>query len=86
MEPTLHMQQGLNLLNRVLQFYPYMREGDRSVVTLTQQDWLVLMDFAQNPEANEMRPEAVSDMAVDMRTGVINVTVPDCVVEVKMGG
>jgi hypothetical protein len=80
------MQQGQNLLNRVLQFYPFVREGERAVVTLTQQDWLVLMDFAQNPEAVEMRPSNVSDIKVDMGTGTINVVVPDCVVEVKMGG
>lgn len=80
------MQQGLNLLNRVLQFYPHMREGDRAVVMLTQQDWLVLMDLVQNPDAAEHRPKPVGDMTVDMKTGTINVTVPDCVIEVKMGG
>jgi hypothetical protein len=85
MEPTLHMQQGLSLLNRVLQFYPYMREGERSEVMLTEQDWLVLMDFAQNPDAAELRPPTVTDMNVDLRTRTIKLTVPDCVVEVKMG-
>jgi hypothetical protein len=85
MEASLHMQQGLNLLNRVLQFYPHMREGDRAVITLTQQDWLVLMDFVQNPEAAQMRPETVKAMAVDMGTGTISIQVPDCVVDVKMG-
>jgi hypothetical protein len=85
MEPTLHMQQGQNLLNRVLQFYPHVREGDRAVVTLTQQDWLVLMDFVQNPETAELRPENVGDMTVDMGSGTINVQMPDCIVEVKMG-
>lgn len=85
MEPTLHMQQGQALLNRVLQFYPHVREADRAIVTLTQQDWLVLMDFAQNPEATELRPPVVEEMKVDMGTGTINVHVPDCTVEVKMG-
>ena len=79
------MQQGQNLLNRVLQFYPHVREGDRAVVTLTQQDWLVLMDFAQNPDATQFRPANVSDMAVDMGSGTIKVAVTDCTVEVKMG-
>ena len=85
MEPTLHMQQGQGLLNRVLQFYPHMREGDRAVVTLTQQDWLVLMDFAQNPDAKQLTPDTVTDMKVDMGTGTITLQVPDCAVEVKMG-
>ncbi|MBC8144444.1 MAG: hypothetical protein H7X80_02595 [bacterium] len=85
MEPTLHMQQGQGLLNRVLQFYPHVRDGENAVVTLTQQDWLVLMDFAQNPEAAELRPANVKEMTVDMGTGTINVKVVDCVVAVKMG-
>jgi hypothetical protein len=79
------MKQGQTLLNRVLQFYPHVREGDHAVVTLTQQDWLVLMDFAQNPEATELRPENVKGMNVDMSTGTISIPVTDCVVEVKMG-
>ena len=79
------MQQGQGLLNRVLQFYPHVREGDTAVVTLTQQDWLVLMDFAQNPDAAEMRPASVSDMKVDMGSGTISLRVGDCDVAVKMG-
>ena len=79
------MQQGQALLNRVLQFYPHMREGDKSVVTLTQQDWLVLMDFAQNPDANALKPANVKDMNVNMGTGTITMQVDDCNVEIKMG-
>lgn len=85
MEPNLHMQQGQELLKRVLQFYPHVREGDTAVVTLTQQDWLVLMDFVQNPETVELRPASVADMTVDMSTGTISVKVPECTVAVKMG-
>lgn len=85
MEPTLHMKQGLNLLNRVLQFYPIMQQGDRSVVQLTEQDWLVLMDFTDNLDAQEHRPEQVQEMSVDRGRRTITIQVPNCLVEVKMG-
>ncbi len=85
MEPTLHMKQGANLLDRVLQFYPMMREGDSAVVVLTEQDWMVLMDFAENPEAKELIPARVSSMTVDRPTRTIRLVTDDCAVDVKMG-
>ena len=85
MEPTLHMKQGLNLLERVMQFYPLMQEGDSSEVTLTEQDWLVLMDFTENPETKEILPAKVKEMTVDRGTRTINIATDDCKVAVKMG-
>lgn len=85
MEPTLHMKQGLNLLERVLQFYPLMQEGSTSVVTLTEQDWMVLMDFTENPEAVEIRPATVTEMRVDRASRTIHVVTGDCDVSVTMG-
>ncbi len=85
MEPTLHMQQGLNLLNRVLQFYPMMQEGTQSAVVLTEQDWLVLMDFADNPETAGILPEKVTSLAVDRQSRTITMVTPDCTVAVTMG-
>jgi hypothetical protein len=85
MEPTLHMQQGLNLLERVLKFYPLMKEGEKSEVMLTEQDWLVLMDFTENPETKEIIPPQVKEMTVDRRARTIHVKTEDCDVEVKMG-
>lgn len=85
MEPTLHMQQGLNLLNRVLQFYPIMQEGVTSSVVLTEQDWLVLMDFAENPETPAILPEKVTSLSVDRPSKTISLSTPDCTVAVTMG-
>ncbi len=79
------MQQGLNLLERVLKFYPMMREGDTSTVMLTEQDWLVLMDFTDNPQTLEIRPENVKEMTVDRSSRTIHLKTSDCDVEVKMG-
>ena len=79
------MQQGLNLLERVLQFYPMMREGATSTVVLTEQDWMVLMDFTENPQTAEIRPAKVTDMTVDRAARTINIKTDDCDVAVKMG-
>ena len=79
------MQQGLNLLDRVLKFYPLMQEGDTSQVTLTEQDWLVLMDFTENPETKGLLPPKVKERAVDRASRTINIETDDCKVEVKMG-
>lgn len=79
------MKQGLNLLERVMQFYPLMQEGETSEVTLTEQDWLVLMDFTENPETKEILPAKVKEMTVDRSSRTINVVTDDCKVAVKMG-
>lgn len=85
MEPSLHLKQGLTLLEKVLKFYPMMQEGDRAEVALTQQDWLVLMDFVENPASKELIPEQVKEMLVDREKRVICVKTDDCLVEVEMG-
>lgn len=85
MEPTLHQKQGLSLLERVLKFYPIMQEGSSAVVQLTEQDWLVLMDFTDNPQAGELFPEQVRAMTVDRSRRTINVKTDDCDIEVRMG-
>jgi hypothetical protein len=79
------MKQGLNLLERVMQFYPLMQEGDVSEITLTEQDWLVLMDFTENPETKELLPAKIKEMVVDRASRTINIATDDCKVEVKMG-
>ncbi|HVZ38866.1 MAG TPA: hypothetical protein VHI13_06290 [Candidatus Kapabacteria bacterium] len=84
MEPTLHMKQGLNLLDRILQFYPLMQEGDTATVELTEQDWMVLYDFTENPDGVEVRPAAIREMTVDRPTRTIILTTNDCTVSVKM--
>lgn len=54
MDVTLHVKQGVSLLERVLSFYPIMQDGNESIVVLSEQDWLVLMDFIENPETTEL--------------------------------
>lgn len=85
MEANLHMQQGLTLLERIMKFYPVMKEGDRSTVTLSDQDWIVLMDLIDNPEAAAVRPAGITEMTVDRSTRKITINTADCVVTVVMG-
>lgn len=85
MEPSLHLKQGQTLLNRVLQFYPIMQEGSTSTVSLTDQDWMVLMDFVENPDSTELRPERVESMEVDRTSRTISIKTDDCDVKVVMG-
>ncbi|MCE2502730.1 MAG: hypothetical protein J4G05_01535 [Chlorobi bacterium] len=85
MEPTLHLKQGLTLLEKVLKFYPIMQEGDKAEVELTQQDWLVLMDFIENPDSKELIPDKVKNMRVAIDDRLIHIATDDCSVEVEMG-
>ncbi len=85
MEANLHLQQGLVLLNRVLNFYPIMKEGGGATVTLSDQDWIVLMDFIESPDSVPLRPERVLEMSVDRNAREIAITTDDCAVKVVMG-
>lgn len=85
MEPNLHLQQGLILLKRVLEFYPVMREGNVSTVTLSDQDWIVLMDFIGHPDSAPVIPDAVREISFDRETREIAIKTSDCVVKVVMG-
>ncbi len=85
MDTSMHLNQGRTLLDKVLRFYPLMKEGDTADVVLTDQDWMVLMDFSEHPGSKEMLPESVSEVTVDRTTRIIHVKTNDCDVRVKMG-
>ncbi len=85
MDISLHLKQGLTLLEKVLKFYPMLKEGNTAEVALTEQDWLVLMDFIENPQSKEMIPPTVQEMSVDRGKRTIAVTTADCNVAVTMG-
>ncbi len=85
MEPTLHLKQGLTLLEKVLKFYPLLREGDEAEVALTQQDWLVLFDFVHHPESKGMLPENVASLSGDLDNRAILIDTDGCRVSVTIG-
>jgi hypothetical protein len=71
MDPTLHQKQGVNHLNKVLGYAPFVAEGDAATVHLTQEDWYVVADtlFRMNTP-KEMLPGAIDryELANENRT------------------
>ena len=62
MDPSLHQKQGVNHLNRVLQYAPMVADGDEATVHLTTEDWFVVADtlFEMNTP-KDMLPDAIQD-------------------------
>lgn len=44
MDFNLHQQKGLEHLNKVLNYAPFVEEDGKATVGLTQEDWQVLAD------------------------------------------
>lgn len=60
MDPNLHQKQGINHMNRVLGYAPFVAEEGTSVVHLTPEDWHVVADtLFQMDTPKEMLPEAI---------------------------
>jgi hypothetical protein len=84
MDPTLHQKQGINHLQRVLDYAPFVAEDGRATVHLTQEDWHVVADtlFRMNTP-KELLPGAVQNYRLtDKHT--IELTTPDYVIEVDI--
>ena len=60
MDPNLHQKQGINHLNKVLAYAPFVADGSQATVHLTPEDWHVVADtlFAMNTP-KELLPEAI---------------------------
>ena len=60
MDPNLHQKQGINHLNKVLAYAPFVAEGNQATVHLTPEDWHVVADtlFAMETP-KEMLPSAI---------------------------
>ncbi len=85
MDPTLHQKQGINHLNRVLQYAPMVAEGGEAVVHLTTEDWYVVADtLFQMNTPKEMLPDAIREyrLADDKRT--IELVTSDYLIKVDM--
>lgn len=44
MDPNLHQKQGINHMNRVLQYASMVEEDGKAQVHLTSEDWFVVAD------------------------------------------
>lgn len=65
-DPNLHQIQGINHLDKVLNYAPIVDEGGRATVHLTAEDWHVVADtlFHMDTPA-EMLPDAI--MAFELK-------------------
>ena len=60
MDPTLHQKQGINHMNRVLDYAPFVAEDGRATVHLTPEDWHVVADtLFRMHTPKELLPEAI---------------------------
>ncbi len=60
MDPNLHQKQGINHMEKVLGYAPFVAEGRSATVHLTAEDWHVVADtlFAMDTP-REMLPDAI---------------------------
>lgn len=84
MDPNLHQKQGINHLNRVLNYYPFVAEGGKATVHLTFEDWNVVADtlFRMNTP-KEMLPEEIREYKLANENLMVLETA-DCVIDVEM--
>lgn len=84
MDPNLHQKQGVNHLNRVLNYYPFVAADGRATVHLTPEDWQVVADtlFAMNTP-RDMLPDAIRDYRLVEGAASIELETEDCVIAVE---
>ena len=62
MDLNLHQKQGLNHLQKVINYAPFVAEDGRATVHLTAEDWHVLVDtLFQLNTPRDLLPEAVRE-------------------------
>ncbi len=66
MDPGLHVKQGVNHLNKVLQYAPFVVADGEAEVFLTWEDWNVVADALFHMETpREFIPEEILDYVLD---------------------
>lgn len=87
MDANLHVNQALNHLNRVLSYYPLVREGDEATVWLTYEDWHVLADLLfRMGDPTPYLPEAVRSFRLSEDESAIVVRTADCAIRIETAG
>lgn len=76
MDPSLHQKQGINHLNRVLDYAPMVAMDGEATVHLTTEDWYVVADtLFQMETPKEMLPDAINEyQLVDNNRAILLVT------------
>lgn len=85
MDPNLHQKQGINHLNKVLNYAPFVADDGRATVHLTPEDWQVLADtLFQMNTPRELLPEPVQAYRLTNQNRTIQVTTADYVIDVDV--
>lgn len=85
MDPGLHVKQGVNHLNKVLQYAPMVAEGDAATVYLTFEDWNVVADTLFHMETpREFIPEVITKYDLDAEKEKILLTTETLQITVEM--
>ena len=85
MDPTLHQKQGINHLNRVLQYAPMVATEGQATVHLTTEDWYVVADtLFQMNTPKEMLPQAINAYRMTNDNRTIELETDDFRIEVEM--
>lgn len=81
---NLHRIQGVNHLNRVLSYAPFVEEEGHSTVHLTPEDWQVVYDtlFQMDTSVAELPDEIIGYESVEDGR-VIRLTTSDLVIDLE---
>ncbi|MEQ9103296.1 MAG: hypothetical protein RIE53_01215 [Rhodothermales bacterium] len=84
MDPNLHQKQGINHMNRVLGYAPFVEESGVSVVHLTAEDWHVVADtLFQMDTPKDMLPAAILEFGLADGNQVIEFTTAERTIRVE---
>ncbi len=85
MDPNLHQKQAINHLNKVLDYAPFVAEGDQATVHLTPEDWQVVADalFRMDTPA-EMIPDRIKKYRITNEYRTIQLDTEDYLIDVEM--
>lgn len=85
MPQNLHQQQGVNHLNKVLAYAPFVAENGHATVFLTAEDWHVVADTLFNMGSTEgILPESITDFRRKEDEQCIELTTADVVIDVEI--
>lgn len=85
MDPNLHQKQGVNHLNKVLNYAPFVAEDGRATVHLTHEDWWVVADTLFKMETpKEMLPSDIDAFELANENRTIRLTTSDYVIDVEV--
>ena len=83
--PDLHRNQGVNHLNKVLDYAPFVEEEGNATVHLTAEDWHVVADTLFHMETpKEFLPDAIISYSLKNANRTIELKTADLLIDVEM--